>query len=222
MVGIAPPWAAAEPAAPNAAAAAEAMVRAAAGHGAPAAARVEVLPGQLDPRLRLAPCDRIEPFLPPGGRPWGRTRVGLRCTQGAQPWSVYLPVTVKVLAPATVASAALPAGTTLRADQLQLAEVDWAAATSPVVALPEAVVGRTLARALAAGEPVRQADLQLRRWFSAGDTVRLLAEGPGFSASSEGQALGDGIEGRPVRVRTDGGRVIGGRAIGDRRVEVAP
>ena len=50
---------------------------------APGAVRVEIEPGRLDPRLRLAPCERIEPYLPPGARAWGRSRVGLRCVQGA-------------------------------------------------------------------------------------------------------------------------------------------
>ena len=81
---------------------------------APGAMRVEVEPGRLDPRLRLAPCERVEPHLPPGAQAWGRTRVGLRCTEGPKPWNVYLPVTVKVFAPALVAAAALPAGTVLR------------------------------------------------------------------------------------------------------------
>ncbi|NZD58911.1 hypothetical protein HZU83_19715 [Sphaerotilus montanus] len=43
---------------------------------------MEVLPGQLDPRLRLAPCQQIDAYLPPGSTPWGRTRVGLRCPSG--------------------------------------------------------------------------------------------------------------------------------------------
>ena len=53
---------------------------------APGALRVEIEPGRLDPRLRLAPCERIEPYLPPGARAWGRSRVGLRCVQGPAPW----------------------------------------------------------------------------------------------------------------------------------------
>jgi flagella basal body P-ring formation protein FlgA len=68
---------------------------------APGAVRVEIEPGRLDPRLRLAPCERIEAFLPPGARAWGRTRVGLRCAQGPTPWNVYLPVTLKPLPRAT-------------------------------------------------------------------------------------------------------------------------
>ena len=186
---------------------------------APAAARIEVVPGQLDPRLQLAACDRVEPFLPAGSPAWGRTRVGLRCVEGPKAWSVYLPVTVKVLASAAVLVAPLPAGTLLRAEHFGVGEVDWAASTSPVLATP--AVGRTLARALGRGEPLRQADLQVRRWFAAGDTVRIVASGPGFSVSGEGLAMGDGVEGQPVRVRTDSGRIVSGRATGERRVEVA-
>ena len=64
--------------------------------------RMEVSVGQLDPRLRLAPCARVEPHLPAGARLWGRTRLGLRCVEGAVRWNVYLPITVKAFGPAWV------------------------------------------------------------------------------------------------------------------------
>ena len=44
--------------------------------------RAEVVMGNLDSRLRLAPCQAIEPYLPPGTKLWGRSRIGLRCTDG--------------------------------------------------------------------------------------------------------------------------------------------
>ena len=37
--------------------------------------RMEVSVGSLDSRLRLAPCARVEPYLPVGARLWGRTRL---------------------------------------------------------------------------------------------------------------------------------------------------
>jgi flagella basal body P-ring formation protein FlgA len=195
---------------------------AAAGSGlAPGTVRVEIEPGRLDPRLRLAPCDRIEPYLPPGARAWGRSRVGLRCVQGPTAWNVYLPVTVKVFAPAWVAAVALPAGAVLQPGQLSLAEVDWTAAATPPLADAAALVGRQLARPLAPGAPVRTADLQQRQWFAAGDTVQLVARGSGFSVGGEGQAITPGIEGQPVRVRTGNGRVLSGLAVGRNRVELA-
>ena len=187
---------------------------------APGTLRVQIEPGRLDPRLRLAPCERIEPYLPPGVRVWGRSRVGLRCVQGPTPWNVYLPVTVKVFAPAWVLNAPLSAGSVLEAAQLQQAEVDWAAAATPPMADAGKLVGRQLSRALPAGAPVRVADLRQRQWFAAGDTVQLVARGQGFSVSGEAQAMGPGIEGQPVRVRIDNGRVLSGLAVGQNRVEV--
>ncbi len=80
--------------------------------------RVEVLVGALDPRLRLAPCEQVEPYLPPGTRLWGQSRIGVRCVQGPTRWNVYLPVTVKVFGPALVATAALPVGSVLKPSDL--------------------------------------------------------------------------------------------------------
>jgi flagella basal body P-ring formation protein FlgA len=183
-------------------------------------ARVEVELGQLDPRLTLAPCQKIEPYLPAGARLAGRTRVGLRCTQGPTRWNVTLPVTVKIFARSLVAGMALPAGTVLREHHLAEAEVDLAERADPAVGQPEAVVGRTLARPLAAGEALRRGDLKPRQWFAAGDTVRIVAQGAGFSVTADGQALGPGLEGQPARVRTDSGRIVTGLPAGERRVEV--
>jgi flagella basal body P-ring formation protein FlgA len=188
--------------------------------GANPQVRVEVVAGQLDPRLKLAPCQRVDIYLPVNQRAWGRSRVGLRCLEGAVAWNVYLPLTVKVFAPALVASQALAAGTVLQAEHLRPAEVDWAAAESPVVALPASALGRTLAHGLAAGAALRDADLRKRQWFAVGDTVRVLAVGRGFTVAGEGVALTPGLEGQPARVRTEGGRLVTGVAAGERRVEV--
>ncbi|MDP1900679.1 MAG: flagellar basal body P-ring formation chaperone FlgA [Rubrivivax sp.] len=193
---------------------------------APREARVEVEPGRLDARLTLAPCARIEPYLPSGVPAWGRTRVGLRCTEGAKRWNVFLPVAVQVWAPARVTAAALPAGARLSESQLSLAVVDWAAASTPPVGPNEDLAGRTLARAVASGQPLRAADVQPRQWFALGDHVRIQASGSGFSIVAEGRALATGVEGQAVRVRvlterSDGGPVLVAWPVGDHRVEVS-
>lgn len=182
-------------------------------------ARVEVEVGALDPRLRLAPCERVEPYLPAGTRLWGRSRIGLRCAAGAVAWKVYLPLTVRVYAPATVAARALPAGALLAAGDLQSAEVDLAAGKMPITA-PEAAIGRKLARALAAGEPLRGSDLRPLQWFAAGETVQIEAVGAGFRISSEAQALTPGMEGQPARLRTSAGKILSALPVGERRVEI--
>jgi flagellar basal body P-ring formation protein FlgA len=187
---------------------------------APAGARVVVVPGALDARLQLAPCERIEPFLPPGSPPWGKARVGLRCASGPVPWQAWLPVTVQAYAPALVARTALAAGGQLDATQFLLAEVDWAAAPGLPLVQPADVEQRQLARPLRAGQALRAPDLRTRQWFAAGDAVALVARGAGFSVSGEGVALDAGLQGQPARVRTGNGRVLHVRPVAERRAEV--
>ena len=182
--------------------------------------RVEVKVGKLDPRLRLAACLHIEPYLPPGLPVWGATRMGLRCTQGAKLWNVSLPITVSVYAQAAVLKNNLPAGTVLDASQLTQAEVDLAAAPGAAVTDPALVVGRTLGHTLMAGATLRQSDLKARQFFAAGETVRVTAIGPGWSVQTEGQAINAGVEGQVARIRTESGRILNARPSGDREVEL--
>ena len=184
--------------------------------------RIEIEVGALDSRLRLAPCERIEPYLPANARLWGRSRIGLRCTSGPTRWNVFLPVTVKAFAPALVATRALPAGTQLADGDLTQAEVDLAEDTSNALFQPGQALGRVLDRPLPAGRSLRQSHLKSRQWFAAGETVQVLAQGPGFRVAGEGQALTPGTEGQPVRIRTESGRILTAQAVGERRVEVNP
>lgn len=189
--------------------------------GTPGTPRIEVSVGQLDPRLRLAPCTQVQPYIPDGVRLWGKSRIGLRCLQGATKWNVYLPITVKVFGTALVATSGVASGSVLSAADLTPAEVDLAEDNSAPVASAELAVGRTLARALKPGQSLRQSHLKARQWFAAGESVTVVAQGEGFSVAGEAQALNPGIEGQPVRVRTESGRVLTGQPVGERRVELS-
>jgi flagella basal body P-ring formation protein FlgA len=183
--------------------------------------RVEVVIGQLDPRLHLAPCQRIEPYLPVGVRLWGKARIGLRCKEGPTAWNVYLPITVKVYGQAVVMTEGAAAGAVVAATDLSVAEVDLAEEFSPAIADPKLAEGRVLAQAIRPGQTLRQSQLKARQYFVAGETVMLIAAGDGFALEAEGQALNNGVEGQPAKVRTESGRVLTGTPTGERRVEVA-
>jgi flagella basal body P-ring formation protein FlgA len=183
--------------------------------------RVEVRVGQLDPRLRLAPCSAVQPYLPSGTRLWGATRIGLRCTDGVARWNVFLPIWIDVFGPALVANAPLPAGHVLAAADLRSAEVNLAATPTAPLARQELASGRALARPLKAGSAVQAIDLRARLWFAAGDTVRVVAAGNGWRIHGEGQAMAPGVEGQRVRVRTESGRIVSGVAVAERLVAVA-
>lgn len=183
--------------------------------------RVQVRIGQLDPRLRLAPCTAVQPYLPNGTRLWGASRIGLRCTDPATRWNVFLPIRVDVFGTALVTDTPLPAGHVLAATDLRSSEVNLAATPTAPLAREALAVGRTLARPLPAGAALQAIDLRARQWFSAGDSVRLVAAGSGWRIHGEGEALAPGVEGQSVRVRTGSGRVVSGVAVAERLVEVA-
>jgi flagellar basal body P-ring formation protein FlgA len=186
----------------------------------PGNARVEVIVGQLDPRLHLAPCDRVEPYLPPNVRLWGKSRIGLRCKEGRTAWNVYLPITVKVWGRALVVPAGGIAGSVVQEADLDEAEVDLAEEATPTFLDKKLVAGRTLAQPLRPGQAVRQGHIKLRQWFAAGETVKLVAAGDGFALEGSGQAMTNGVEGQPARVRTESGHVVTGLPTGERRLEL--
>jgi flagellar basal body P-ring formation protein FlgA len=182
--------------------------------------RVDVQVGQLDPRLKLAPCSQIQPYVPTGSVLWGRTRIGLRCVQGEKPWNVFLPITVKVMASAVVAAASLPAGHVLSEADLTQAEVDLAENTSEAVLDANFAAGRSLTRAVALGQSLRQFHLKPRQWFAAGDLVKVVAIGPGYRVASQGEAQTAGLEGQAARIKMEGGRMLTGMPTADRLVEL--
>ncbi|MGL4807163.1 MAG: flagellar basal body P-ring formation chaperone FlgA [Giesbergeria sp.] len=177
--------------------------------------RLEVVVGSPDPHLRLAPCARVEPYLPTGARLWGRTRLGLRCVEGAARWNVFLPVTVKAFGPAWVLAGNVASGAVLTAADAVQAEVDWAAFPSPVLADPSLWVGQVATQPLQAGQALRQAMVKAPQLFAFGAQVRVLAQGPGFAITAAGQALSGGAAGQTVRVRMTTGRIIQGIVLSD-------
>lgn len=183
--------------------------------------RMEVSVGTLDSRLRLAPCARVEPYLPTGARLWGRTRLGLRCVEGASPWNVFLPITVKAFGPAWVLTRPVPPGTVLAESDAVETEVDWAADSSPVVALPQGWVGTVAARYLPSGQVLRQSMVRAPELFKTGSQVKVIAQGPGYAVSSAGQALTAGAVGQTVRIRMPNGKVVSGIVGENGTVEVS-
>ncbi|MBC7957735.1 MAG: flagellar basal body P-ring formation protein FlgA [Cytophagales bacterium] len=184
--------------------------------------RVEVLPGRLDARLRLTPCEQIHTYLPGGARLWGKTRVGLRCVKGVTPWNVYMPVTVNVFGNALVSTAALPAGHVLAAADFRQAEVNLTEdMNNPPITDGAVLLGRTLAKPLAPGQGLRQNGLKARQWFAAGDRVQIRVAGQGFAVAGAGEAVTAGMEGQPARVRTESGRTVSGMPVAERQLEIA-
>jgi flagella basal body P-ring formation protein FlgA len=182
------------------------------------AMRVEVSVGRLDAGPKLAACARMEPFLPPNARLWGRTHIGVRCVEGAS-WSTYVPVTVSVFGPALVADLPLPAGAVADPASFRIEEVDLTTVRGLPLSEPASLAGRTLVRPLNPGTVVRASDLRVAQTVAAGDPVRIRVIGQGFTISSEGFAVAGAGEGQTLRVRTGQGKLLVG-TVRERVVEV--
>ncbi len=184
-------------------------------------AQAATLPGKVsvrvaapDPRMQLAQCDAPQAYLASGAKAFGKTSVGIRCSAPAA-WNVFLPATVSVIADYVASAAPLAQGQRLDAADLVIRQGDLAALPVGVLTDRAQAQGRTLLMPVAPGMPLSRTQLKSVPVVQAGQPVRLVAQGAGFSVSAEGRALTGGAEGELVQARTAGGQVIGGFAQAD-------
>ncbi|MDR0242545.1 MAG: flagellar basal body P-ring formation protein FlgA [Burkholderia sp.] len=155
----------------------------------------------------LAACTTLEPFLPTGARLWGRTTVGVRCA-GERPWTVYLQAKVAVQATYYVAARQIAPGEPLSAADLVARDGDLTVMPLAVITDPAQAIGSTALARISAGLPLRQDMLKSAASVSAGQTVRVVAAGPGFTISAEGSVLANAAPGQSVRVRMAAGQIV--------------
>jgi flagella basal body P-ring formation protein FlgA len=175
--------------------------------------------GMIDPRLQLPACNQPEVFLPTGSRLWGNTTVGVRC-QSATPWTIYVPISIKIMAQIAVAARPLSAGQTISPSDVMLQDGDLSQLPSSVILDPAQIVGKTLVSGATSGQSFRPDMLRATQVIQQGQTVKVLAKGEGFQVSSEGKALANANLGQPVSVRTQSGQIINGIARQNGTVEV--
>jgi len=184
----------------------------------------EVEVGHLDPRLKLTPCapGALEPFLPHGGRPYGRVTVGLRCT-APKPWSLYVPASVRVMERVVVTTRPITRGEPLTAEDLALEPRDLGELQRGFLRTPAQVVGKIARRPLREGEVVLPNAIAAPRLVRRGQKVTIVARGQAVEVRMNGTALADGAEGDQIPVRNmRSRRVVEGRvtAQGIVRVEL--
>ena len=182
--------------------------------------RVAVSVGSVDARLKLAPCGNVEAYLPTGSRLLGKTRVGVRCLDGASRWNVSVPAVVKAFGSAWVVKGHVPSGGVLTDADVVESEVDWAEEAAPVLRERTLWQGQVATRLLTTGQTVREGMLRPAQVFQAGTQVRVLAQGAGFQVSGDAQALSAGVVGQVARVRMDNGRIATGLVLDTHTVKI--
>ena len=75
---------------------------------------------------------------------------------------------------------------------------------------PAQAVGSVALMRVSAGLPLRRDMLKSAEAVSIGQSVKVIAQGPGFAISAEGSAMNNASPGQPVRVKTANGQIIQG------------
>lgn len=173
--------------------------------------KVSFTVGSIDTRLNLPTCPALEAFVPSGTRLWGNVSVGVRCS-GNEPWTIYVPVSVRILTGVVVAANGLVQGRPIELSDLAVQEADLGQLPGGIITEPRQAVGRIATISIAAGQPLRQDWLRSPPVIQQGQSVTLRTQGRGFKVSAEGKAVTNAAEGQIVQVRTSSGRTINGVA----------
>jgi flagella basal body P-ring formation protein FlgA len=175
----------------------------------------------VDDRLRLAPCNEPSFSLPVGARLGNSGSVNAQCPAPAR-WSLYLGYQLRLSGPALVARRNLPARAVIGGADVETREIDYEQAPPSYLTDPRLVVGSRSTRRIAAGQPLLADALSRPPAVNAGQRVRIVAHGDGFSVGQEGSALNTAAAGEAVRARLRSGRVVQGVAQDDGSVLVRP
>lgn len=173
----------------------------------------------IDRRIMLPECKKLEAFLPVGGQLIGKTSVGVRCSE-QQGWSIFVPVQIRISLNLLISARALPLGHTLHEEDIatQTTETTHAGGITDA----KQVIGKVLRYGISAGQVLREDMLRPPYSVTQGQSVRLIVQGNSFSIRSEGVALNNASEGQTVQVRTSSGRVISGIAGAGGVVNIRP
>src|SRR5574340_346435 len=187
---------------------------------------------EIDRRIVLPKCNRLEAFLPTGSQLIGKTSIGVRCNPPSLNeeasdrsghtggWSIFVPVQIRLSLNLLTSSRQLPPGHTLQ--EQDIASQATESSQPGGFTDPRQVLGKVLRYGIAAGQVLREDMLRQPYSVTQGQIVQLAVQGSGFSIRSEGVALNNASEGQAVQVRVGSGRVISGVARAGGVVEIVP
>ncbi|MDR3482738.1 MAG: flagellar basal body P-ring formation chaperone FlgA [Burkholderiaceae bacterium] len=172
---------------------------------------ISISVGNVDAHLYLPSCPTLEPFLPSGNKAWGKTTVGVRCSEPSH-WTVYIPATIHVVGDYVAAIAPLVQGQVIGEHDVAVVRGDLTTLPAGVITDLSHAIGYSAARSLPAGVPLRLDSLRIQQAVQQGQIVRLISSGEGFRVSAEGRALANAMDGQLVQAKTAGGQIVSGIA----------
>lgn len=168
----------------------------------------QIVVGELDSRLRLQACNtEIEAFLPRGQVSLGHQSVGVKCS-GDIPWTVYVPVNVKLMQAVVVASRPLPAKHILTEQDLTVRMVDVSRLRQTYVSDRSLLTGQQLKHSVSVGTVIGQNNVKPEKIIRRGEMITLVAEAGSMQVKMNGTALSDAILGQKIRVKNSSSKRV--------------
>ena len=174
---------------------------------------------EIDSRIVLRACSRVEAFLPTGSKLIGRVSIGVRCME-ENGWSLFIPVQIRITRELLISAHPLTAGQIVR--EQDIARLTTETTQPGGIADSSLVIGKVLRYSIASGSVLRENMLRAPYSIKQGQSVRLSVQGSGFSISGTGVALNNASEGETVQIRTSTGRVVSGIAVEDGVARITP
>lgn len=183
--------------------------------------QTSVAANPLDPRIRLARCDKaLEAFVRPGTRIRARTTVGVRCT-GSRSWKVYVPVDLVETADVLIPKRALRRGQIIAADDLVADHRDVSRLHSGYFTRTEELIGQRVKATVSAGRVITPSMIEPDVVIQRGQTVTLSVANSAVSIRMAGKAMQDGGLHQRIKVKNlNSGRIIEGFVRSPENVEV--
>ncbi|MFP9229716.1 flagellar basal body P-ring formation chaperone FlgA [Pectobacterium cacticida] len=158
------------------------------------------------PKKLWPQCDAPQISLPSNTKLWGNVSVSVRCGQERR----FIQTEVQVTGDYVTSSRPIVRGTALTVVDITLTKgrLDLLP-PRPILTLKDAQ-GAILLRDLTPGQIIT-ASMIRRPWaVKAGQSVRIIAQGEGFTINSDGKAMNNAAIGQSVRVRMTTGQIISG------------
>lgn len=183
--------------------------------------RHEIKVRSLDPRMRMAFCDKDLTASLESPQPIGRVSVRVRC-EGSAPWTVFVPAQVNLYREVVTATRPLKRDAILSEMDVVLRERDISTLGLSYMTSLDQALGQKLVRPAVVDQVLSPNFLEQPAMVRKGDHVVIIARSSSLAVRMPGEALSDGGFNEQIRVRNlNSNKVIKANITGPGQVEVA-
>jgi len=181
--------------------------------------RYEIEVRQLDPRMRMAYCDKELTASLESPRPVGRITTRVRC-EGSNPWTVFVPAQVRLFREVVTTVRPLKRDAIVSEEDVALRERDVGQLGQGFLSSVDQAVGQKILRPTVIDQIIAPSFLEQPQMVRKGDQVVITARSGSISVRMPGEALSGGAFNEQIRVRNlNSRRVIKANIIGSGQVE---